>query len=726
MTTRHDTTKKGAIFVLLLLQFHAMGCPEPPQPTVRPNPTPKGMDMASDADADLDQGEDADMAESQDLGDDGDLGADMPPDMVDDMTDMTDMADMACEPLSAVQFCTSNNFMCGELTAMDTCTGEMRTEVCGESCSLPQTCLVSVDEVTMAAMGSACSCDIDNVPAVCELVGKLCGALAPPCESMVCDNFCVDQVAAGGLFNCALGSGNLRCWGKNSSGQLGIGSNTTQKNPVPLDLELDVLKIATGDEHACAILSDTSLICWGKNANGQLGISTTVDQNKPDLMDANSRAFAKGVHKVVLGALHTCALIDEDFDPATMAAPQAPFSAYCWGNNAQGAIGNPDRIILGADAGAPVLVKGLYDNVIDIAAGKGHNCAIVQPDVNLPDQREVRCWGLDDGGQLGNRQILSAALYQLDDMGRRVKMSVPDPNDPLKTIQVDIPTGFYHHYMYNTSEDNRLIVANEPVTVFRDGASASVSQEASVSSTDAFTGAFEEVVAGHSSSCVRSSDGTLSCWGVLPYKHDTTTCKVPLHGAPQLPGLSVAECAAWPPSAQWSDKTVIMMKRPGMNDTPYGLPTGNIDFRAIAPRPLEVSHHPTDPTVRPSYVSSGEPVRALQMSAHKDHVCLLLDDAMHLPPNGAATFTNVYCFGNNSNGQLGDSTNSPSSYPIKLTTDVDAIIVRGSQVSAGDEHSCVVADNNNIKCWGSNKESQLGNENLMRDESFRPFDVLLR
>ena len=92
------------------------------------------------------------MAESQDLGDDGDLGADMPPDMVDDMADMTDMADMACEPLSAVQFCTSNNFMCGELTAMDTCTGEMRTEVCGESCSLPQTCLVSVDEVTMAAI----------------------------------------------------------------------------------------------------------------------------------------------------------------------------------------------------------------------------------------------------------------------------------------------------------------------------------------------------------------------------------------------------------------------------------------------------------------------------------------------------------------------------------------------------------------------------------------------
>lgn len=725
MMIRSKAAPRGALFALILLQSYSLGCPEPIQPTIKPVPTSgPGMEMGSDADADLDLGADADMEQVLDMAPDlpeEDMAPDLPGEMGADMPE-----DMACEPVSTVQFCQNNNFMCGELTALDACTGEMRTEVCGESCSLPQTCLLSVDEATMAPTGSACGCDIDNVPGVCEAVGKLCGPLAPPCEGMVCDNFCVDQVAAGGLFNCALGSGKLRCWGKNSSGQLGIGSTMTQKNPAPLDLELDVLEVAAGDEHACAILSDTSLICWGKNANGQLGISTTVNQNRPDLMDANSRAFARGVHKVVPGNAHTCALIDEDFDPATMSAPQAPFSAYCWGSNAQGAIGNPDRIILGADAGAPVLVKGLYNNVIDIAAGKGHNCAIVQPEMASADEREVRCWGLDDGGQLGHRAILSAALYDLDDMGRRNKMEVPDPNDPMRTIQVDVPTGFYQHYMYNTSDDNKLVVVTEPKPVLEDGAMASVSQESSVTSMVTFKGNFETITAGHSSSCVKRADGSVSCWGVLPYQHDTTTCKVPFHGEPQLSGLNVGECTAWPPVALWDEKTVIMLKKLGTNTIPYGLPSGAVDFRAVAPRPVTVIHHPSDPTVRPSYIDSNDPVTVTQMSAHKDHVCLLLDDAAHLPPNGSPTFTNVYCFGNNSNGQLGDSTNSPSGYPIKLTTDVDALIVRGSQINAGDEHSCVVADNDNIKCWGSNKDSQLGNENLMRDESFRPFDVLLR
>ncbi len=712
--------------IVCLLQAYTMGCPEPPKAVIAPS-TGNTMDMDTDG---MDMT--SDMAGDMSL----DMTSDMAPDMMVDMgvdmaSDMApDMVDMACEPESVAQFCARNNYSCGELVAEDNC-GEERTEVCGESCDLPQTCLAEMDETTSAVTGKACGCDFENVEEICTQVGKLCGSLSAPCSEMVCNNFCVDQVAAGSEYNCAMGSGKLRCWGNNAKGQLGIGTTQSEKNPIPLALEVGVLEVAAGDTHSCAILDDTSLICWGNNSNGQLGISTTVDQNKPDLVDANSRAFVKGVHKVVVGEYHTCALVDDDFDPVTMSAPEGPYSAYCWGSNQQGAIGNPDRIIVGADAGAPVLVKGLYNNVVDIAAGYNHNCAIVQGAGVADDKRQIQCWGLDDSGQIGSRDIQSAELFELTEMGRREQIDVPDPaypDDPTKTIKQDVATGFYHHYMYNTNEDNRIIVVLSPTVVRDDRPSGSVTTESNVNTYQSFEGEFVEIVAGASSSCARRADGSFSCWGVLPYQHDSASCKVPLHGAPaSVSPLSVAECSAWPPTAQWNSDSIIMMKKPGSTDSAYGLPTGSVDFRAIAPRPVDVVHHPSDPTVYPSYLTGGEVVKALQLSAHNDHVCVLLDDSDYLPPMGSEpSFTNVHCFGNNNSGQLGDSSNSPIGYPIKLTTDVDGVIVRGSLVSVGESHSCVVADNNNIKCWGSNKASQLGNENLLKDESFRPFDVLLQ
>ena len=707
-------TSKPFSACLLLLIAALAGCPQPgPRPS--PPPLPRA-DMGAEPDQDdLDQSDsDLDDRDGGSVDSSGDLS----------LADFD--AEMECEVETTLQFCMRNNYMCGELVAEDNC-GQMRTEVCGEACSLPETCLAlsEEEEEPTAITSTACGCDVENVAEVCAQVGKLCGALAPPCAEMRCDNFCVDSVAAGSAFNCALGSGTLRCWGENRGGQLGIDSTTTEKNPVALKLELKVREVAAGDAHSCAILDDTSLICWGLNDHGQLGISTTVNQPFPNLADPNSRAIARGVHKIALGAEHTCALVDDDFDPTEDVAPAAPFSAYCWGSNDLGVVGNPERIILGADAGAPVLVKGLKDNVIDLAAGFGHNCAIIEVDPSDRAQRQVRCWGLDDGGQLGARDILSGQIYELDAMGRRVKTEVPDPSDPDKTILVEIPLDRYHHYMANEPENNRKVVILAPALVRADRPATMVADAPHPNAPLAFTGELEEIVAGRSVSCVRDANQQVSCWGLLPFDHDSLSCRIPLE-AP-IDALTVDRCTAWPPTALWDEVTVPMIKRVGMNTTAYGLPSGSFQYRAVAPRPVIVTHHPDDPTVYPSYAMGGEAVSALQMSAHTDHICLVLDDQEHLPDDGSEPgFTNVHCFGDNAFGQLGDSSTSPIGYPIKITEDINAEIVRALQVSVGTAHTCAVADDNNIKCWGSNKESQLGNENILRDESLKPYDVLLR
>lgn len=706
------------LFALLLAPL-TQGCPDnspnPGQPIQPVQVTKNDMDMTMDMTMDMP----TDSGPSPDMVPDMMAEPDLPPDLA---------PDLGCTPESKLQFCMRYNYSCGELEAEDNC-GEIRTEVCGEMCSLPQSCAQEVDDNDVV-LNSSCICNFENVVEVCNSVGKLCGPLAPPCEGMMCDNFCVDSLASGGTFNCAQGSGNLKCWGTNRGGQLGLGDRASQKNPTSVEIPLNVVEIAAGEEHACAILDDTSLICWGSNEFGQLGISTTVDQLTPDLTDPNSRAFVKGVAKVVLSDKHTCALVDDDFDPVADPAPKGPYTAYCWGSNLLGAIGNTDIVVVGTDAGTPIRVKGLSNKVIDIAVAYGHTCAIV--DEGDAANRIVQCWGSDEGGQLGVRDIESAPLYTLNNTGRR------------DIMDGTVPNGTFHHYMNNRIDQN-IIVVPTPATVRTDAPDTQVTSGEFINSPlSEFRGAFEEIDLGRYSSCVRSASGDVFCWGVLSVRSPNIDCDLPPYWNTTTtqqdylvqqgtPNVSIAKlpadrCATWPLQRDWTQgPTILMLGNRSGQPSQYGIPGGIILFRAVAPRPTQLVHHPDDPSIHPPYLTGGETVKATQISIYNDHVCMLLDDAAYLPGgNSQPAFSNVYCFGLNEDGQLGNGTNSPQGFPMGLTKDINAQIVRAQKVDVGTSHSCAVAENNNILCWGSNADGQLGNENLLKDESFRPFDVLLR
>jgi alpha-tubulin suppressor-like RCC1 family protein len=70
----------------------------------------------------------------------------------------------------------------------------------------------------------------------------------------------------------------------------------------------------------------------------------------------------------------------------------------------------------------------------------------------------------------------------------------------------------------------------------------------------------------------------------------------------------------------------------------------------------------------------------------------------------AITITDdIYCWGSNTNGQLGDDSVVDSSIPI---------IVHGTHtfiaISAGNKHTCALTSDSNIYCWGLNDSGQLG------------------
>src|SRR5204863_3917750 len=87
------------------------------------------------------------------------------------------------------------------------------------------------------------------------------------------------SVAPGIVHTCALTSaGQVKCWGNNGSGQLGVGTTINATVPPASGVSLaassstTATALVSGAFHTCAILNDGSVKCWGENTQGQLGI----------------------------------------------------------------------------------------------------------------------------------------------------------------------------------------------------------------------------------------------------------------------------------------------------------------------------------------------------------------------------------------------------------------------------------------------------------------------
>jgi alpha-tubulin suppressor-like RCC1 family protein len=167
-----------------------------------------------------------------------------------------------------------------------------------------------------------------------------------------------------GFFACAVTiAGAAKCWGSNSHGQLGNGSSDDASAPVAVKgLETGVKRIAAGRDHACAI-ADGKTYCWGDDTYNQLGDGAGGEQKSPVVVDG-----VPAFEEVVAGAKHTCGLT-------------AAGAVHCWGSTDSG---NPA-------SGTTEVIAG---DVVEIAAGGDHTCALTSGSV-------LQCWGSDFSGELG-------------------------------------------------------------------------------------------------------------------------------------------------------------------------------------------------------------------------------------------------------------------------------------------------------------------------------------
>ncbi|MFA7542328.1 MAG: hypothetical protein WCZ02_09625, partial [Lysobacterales bacterium] len=176
----------------------------------------------------------------------------------------------------------------------------------------------------------------------------------------------VVALGAGGEHTCALTSaGAVKCWGRNTSAQLGDGSSARRQAPVTVTgLPPGVQRVSAGEEHGCALAAG-AVHCWGSNHYRQLGAPGALGPHPPVVVN-----LPAGVTTISAGGYHTCAL-------------SGAGRVSCWGM-APFASGN----------GGPGTLAELFSGVAAVAAGGGHSCV-------LTDTGAVRCWGDNSSGQFG-------------------------------------------------------------------------------------------------------------------------------------------------------------------------------------------------------------------------------------------------------------------------------------------------------------------------------------
>jgi alpha-tubulin suppressor-like RCC1 family protein len=120
------------------------------------------------------------------------------------------------------------------------------------------------------------------------------------------------QVSAGGEYSCAtLSDGTVTCWGDNSVGQLGLGTTSTTPSKVAAVVPnlTGVKKVAAGGEGAvCALLTGGTVKCWGANSSGQIGLGT---QGGP-VLTPTAVPGVTGASDLVAGSSHFCVLVSAD------------------------------------------------------------------------------------------------------------------------------------------------------------------------------------------------------------------------------------------------------------------------------------------------------------------------------------------------------------------------------------------------------------------------------
>jgi len=538
----------------------------------------------------------------------------------------------------------------------------VRTERATMPYDLPDSNALDGKTVTAISSGTYGTCVVASGAVYCWGNGSILGngtsqesAIPVPVNATgVLAGKVVTSVTVGNNFACALASGSVFCWGEGSSGQLGNSATQTSYIPVAVTtsgvlLGKTVTSVSAGDAHVCAIASGQAF-CWGFNGQGQLGNASNVASSSPVAVDTSGVLAGKTISQISSGGYFTCAI--------------ASSSALCWGAGTSGQLG----IGIQANSNVPMSVLStgaLQDKLFtNIDAGQNQVCAIASG--------AAYCWGGNGSGQLGNNTRSNSstpvAVIATGVLAGKVVTTISTGGSSSCAIASGAA------YCWGINGNGQL----------GDGTRATSYVPIMVDTTLLKTGSTYDVSVGNSHACALTS-GVANCWGYNyngqlgngTYSDSITPASVVTKGV--LDGKSVTDIAS---GVQHS--CVVANSAAycwGTND--YGA-LGNGDNRTYS-NPVAVST---------SGVLAGKAVTAIAVGY--SHTCAIASG-------------DIYCWGYNGQGQLGNSSNISSNIPVAVTKTGALSGKTVTSIVAGNYHSCAIASGA-VFCWGNNQNGQIGIE----------------
>ncbi len=521
----------------------------------------------------------------------------------------------------------------------------------------------------------------------------------------------VSDVTAGANFTCAVASGKAYCWGLGTNGQLGNGGQSSSGTPKAVSTLTGVTSISAGTSHACAVASGKAY-CWGLGSNGQLGDGASVQKESPDAVKTDGALAGRTVVGVAAGGAHSCVVADG--------------LAFCWGAYGSGQLGYGATANTNVPAAVDASGVLMGRSVSQLTAGTSHTCAIADG--------KAFCWGLGTSGQLGNSGSATTSTP--------VAVTASTMSGTVTAISAGATTtcaaAAGNAYCWGAGANYGL------------GNGSTSNANAPVLANGALSGRTVTAVgAGTSFGCAVSSGNPASCWGLgSSYQQgDNASSNNATPGDVTLSGLACPDgsvrtsdttCSlvqgtdyyyrlgysigTWvAPNSSWVKATT--KTRDGLNPSATSKTNSSITLgwdtapeagQAYPEYTLQRSTS-SDGTNAVSLAVTGDtaytdagglaPTRSFSaVAAGESHTCGIIG-------------SDLYCWGLNSNGQLGLGDSNPRTVPTKVVA-LDGKTV--TAVSAGTNHTCAIADGK-VYCWGQGTSGQLGNG--ANNTSYTPVQV---
>ncbi|HEX6371520.1 MAG TPA: hypothetical protein VF006_21555 [Longimicrobium sp.] len=298
-----------------------------------------------------------------------------------------------------------------------------------------------------------------------------------------------------------------------------------------------------------------------------------------------------------------------------------------------------------------------------LGVGDGHSCGVAF-------DQAFYCWGSADGGRIGgasaDRVVPGRVVLQSESVG---------------SWAVTASAGGAHTCVLMTDGTARCMGENAAGQL-GNGGTASSGTDARVLAGP--TTRYAGVAAGAAHTCAVATDGAVDCWGAngagqLGTAAPADRCGGSLESCARLPravpGLpAMAQVSA---GAAHTCAASVLERVYCWGDPRYG---ATADPALAAP-------HRVDAGVLLAVVAAGG-----------RHTCALT-------PGGAA-----YCWGADDRGQLGRAGADESCAGVRCSSRPVAVGagIGFTVISSGAAHTCAVATNGRVYCWGSNEHGQLG------------------